>query len=108
MTVADALDIVVARTGVERYRYLCLEHPRASTRAEYSAHVLRLASSPAPPPRPTAAESIADLAAVRRCEFRSAGRDGCQCGRCALRHGQKVTTAECLACAKLYPLGQAK
>jgi hypothetical protein len=102
MTLPDALDIVVARTGVERYRYLCSQHPRASTRAEYSALILRLALEPNPPPRPTPTESLEVLAAVRRCCFRSAAGDGCSCSRCGLRGGAKVSTGECVACVKLY------
>jgi hypothetical protein len=103
VTLPAALDLVVARTGVERYRYLCLEHESPRVRRQYSDLILRLALEP-PPTRPTPTESLEVLAAVRRCPFRSVGRDGCQCGRCALRGGAKVATAECIACVKLYPV----
>ena len=49
MTLLESIDLVVARTGVERYRYLCLEHPRPKVRAEYSAWVVRKAAEPFDP-----------------------------------------------------------
>ena len=111
MTLLAALDIVIARTGVERYRYLCLEHPRPQVRAEYSSLVLRLAlrfdSGQAAEPassRPTVAESVADVAAIRSCPFRSIGGDGCQCGRCGLKSGAKVSIGECRECVRRYPV----
>ena len=82
MTLLEALELVIVRTGVERYRYLCLEHPNALVRAEYSALVQRLAKEP-PGPGPTAAESIAQARAVRDCMFRSTDAGGCGCARCA-------------------------
>ncbi len=44
MTLADALEIVITRTGHERYRYLCLDHPDPAVRAQYSAWVIAQAS----------------------------------------------------------------
>ena len=102
MTLAGALELVVARTGVERYRYLCLEHPTSSVRAEYSALVLRLAVEP-PKPGPTAAESMALSLAVRCCMFRSRESGECGCGHCSLRSGAKVSTLECIECVRNYP-----
>jgi hypothetical protein len=34
----------IARTGVHRYRYLCLEHPDAAVRAQYQGLVIDIAS----------------------------------------------------------------
>ena len=101
MTLAEALDVVIARTGVKRYRYLCLEHPKTSVRAEYSALVLRLAEEPREP-RPTAAESLALALEVRKCMFRSTETGGCGCGRCGLRNQAKVSTLECIECVRKY------
>ena len=102
MTIAEALDLVIARTGVERYRYLCLEHPKPKVRAEYSALVLRLAAQP-PAPDPTAAESVALARKVRDCPFRSIESGGCGCARCGLRSGAKVSILECIQCMRNYP-----
>jgi hypothetical protein len=102
MTLVEALELVILRTGVERYHYLCLEHPNAAVRAEYSALVQRLAKEP-PGQGPTAAESIALARAVRDCLFRSVEAGGCGCGRCGLRSGAKVSTLECIQCIRSYP-----
>jgi hypothetical protein len=40
-----ALDLVVSRTGHERYRYLCLEHPDQWMRDASSAQVLEMAKA---------------------------------------------------------------
>jgi hypothetical protein len=101
MTLADALDLVISRTGVERYRYLCLEHPNPTVRAEYSALVLRLAEEP-PPTRPSAAESMQLALEARRCMFRSSEPGGCGCARCGLRHGTKVSILDCILCIRKY------
>jgi hypothetical protein len=102
MTVAEALELVIQRTGVDRYRYLCLEHPNAVVREEYSALVLRLAAEPERP-GPTAAESMALALAVRRCMFRSEESGGCGCSHCGLRGAAKVSTLECIQCVRSYP-----
>ena len=39
-----ALERAIARTGVERYRYLVNEHPDPQTRAEYQRLVTEIAS----------------------------------------------------------------
>jgi hypothetical protein len=101
MTIAEALDLVIARTGVDRYRYLCLEHPAANVRAEYSALVLRLAAE-SPKPGPTVVESLAAALAVRGCMFRSTESKECGCARCGLRNGAKVSILECIQCTKEY------
>ncbi len=41
MTLEEALDIVVATTKVERYRYLCLEYPDEKVRKAYSEWVIK-------------------------------------------------------------------
>jgi hypothetical protein len=102
MTITEALDLVIARTGVLRYRYLCLEHPKPEVRAEYSAHVLRLAVQP-PAGNPTAAELVAIARKVRDCPFRSIESSGCGCARCGLRSGVKVSNLECIQCMRNYP-----
>ena len=103
MTLADALDLVVARTGVERYRYLCTEHPNPRVRAEYSGLVMRLATAPPDPTTPTAAESLKNAAAVRRCQYRSIeSSGGCGCARCGLRGAAKVSLLECIECVRRY------
>lgn len=54
MTLNESLDLVVAKTGVERYRYLCLEHPNETVRDKYSALMLaeadRIQNPPTYPP----------------------------------------------------------
>lgn len=39
-----ALDKAIARTGVERYRFLCLEHPDPQVRADYQRLVTEIAA----------------------------------------------------------------
>jgi hypothetical protein len=45
-----AIDQVIAQTGVERYRYLVLDHPSRKVRAEYAGLVRHLAKEPATSP----------------------------------------------------------
>ena len=89
MTIAQALELVIARSGVERYRFLCLEHPNPKVRAEYTGLVLRLASQPPPPERPRAAESMALTRQVRSCPYRSIESGGCGCAYCGLRGARR-------------------
>jgi hypothetical protein len=102
MTLPQALDLVTARTGVARYRWLCLEHPRPQVRAEYTALVFRLAAEPESA-RPDPAEQLRLLAEVRSCQSRSAPLTGCGCSGCGLRGGAAVTAGECLRCVRAYP-----
>jgi hypothetical protein len=104
MTIAEALELVIARSGVKRYRYLCLEHPNPKVRAEYSGLVLRLASEPPPPERPGAAESMALARQLAGCAYRSIESGGCGCAHCGLRGGAKVSIFECFHCMRTYPL----
>jgi hypothetical protein len=65
-----ALDLVVSRTGHERYRVLCAEdyrdhlgRPDPTTRDAYRALMVTLATGePAPPPAPTLPPTPEDLA----------------------------------------------
>lgn len=56
MTLAEALNIVIARTGHQRFRFLCSEaNPDPVSREGYRRAVLTMAGEPAPeppPPRP--------------------------------------------------------
>ena len=102
MTLLEALDLVVARTGVERYRYLCLEHPKLTVRFEYSGLVLRLATE-LTTSRPSVAESIDLIKAVKVCPYRSLeAATGCGCSHCGLRGGARVSRLDCLMCIKIY------
>jgi hypothetical protein len=102
MTITDALELVIARTGVERYRYLCLEHPKPKVRSEYTELVLRLAAQP-PAPLPSPAELLALARKVTECPFRSKDPGGCGCARCGLLSGAKVSKLECVECMRNYP-----
>lgn len=53
----DALEAVVARTGVERYRHLCSDESPAESRDAYRALMVRLASSPPPSHAPASPPS---------------------------------------------------
>lgn len=101
MTITEALELVISRTGVERYRYLCLEHPKPNVRAEYSAHVIRLAAQRSSPD-PKVAEVAAIARKVQDCPFRSVDSGGCRCARCALRGGAGVSNLECIQCIRNY------
>ena len=60
MTLDDALTIVIARTGHERYRWLTSDaNPDATQRDGYRASILRQAGAPAPPvPAPSGPTSL--------------------------------------------------
>jgi hypothetical protein len=103
MTHLEALDRLVDRPDHRRLAELCDgSNPDAWQRDGYRRRVIAIATGESPPARPTAVESIADLALVRACPFRSVGADGCSCGRCALRNGGKVATSQCLACIRQF------
>jgi len=61
MTWTDALDAVVARTRVERYRWLCSEdNPDAESRAAYRSRMVELVTGePDPTSGVTPAEDLA-------------------------------------------------
>lgn len=102
MTLSEALDIVVARTGVERYRFLCLEHANPKVREEYGQLIMRLATEPAGVQRMPTQESIRLIAAMKACQFRSPCKTGCGSGYCGLKSGRQVSHAECFTCIKTY------
>jgi hypothetical protein len=41
MTFRQRLDLVIARTQVRRYEYLCLEHPDPTVRRQYREFIVR-------------------------------------------------------------------
>jgi len=76
MSYLDALELVVARTGHERYRQLCSDNnPEMAQRVGYRELVIRLAATPAAPPDP-----IARLDAAYAAAGTGAARGGC--GKC--------------------------
>lgn len=108
MTLAEAVEAKVAETGVERYRFLCLDHPDPAVRAQYSAWVM---GEPAPSAPPTAyptiplAESMRLTSLARQCPYRSKAACGCTgSGACSLKGGVDVPTHVCWDCVRLYPL----
>lgn len=56
----QALEAVVSRTGVERYRYLTREHPDPAVRESYSGWVLREARGEPHPAQPPVRVSYGD------------------------------------------------
>lgn len=109
----DALEIAVARSGVERLRWLCSEaNPNPRTREGYRRFVLRsagMAPPPLPAPRatpPAAAtprtvplgESIRAARLGFRVCFYSDSR-GCGCsGTYCHALGRHATLRDCVAC----------
>jgi hypothetical protein len=114
MSWSDALEIVVGRTKHEAYRRQCSDEntsPPPNDRDAYRALMVRLASDPpnvpsqyppAAPASPTARESLALIQRMRACPFWSKPGTGCDCGRCGLRAGAKVTHHDCFACLERY------
>jgi hypothetical protein len=77
MTLADALDIQIARTGHARYRWLCSEdNPDHAQRDAYRRLVIQQASGPWPPQPDLAVQAIAD---IRQSGVTQTARRGC-CG----------------------------
>lgn len=105
----DALDLAVARSGVERLRWLCSEaNPNPRTREGYRRFVLRSAGVlPPPPPRPPRpsspplvplGESIRAARLGFRVCFYSDSR-GCGCsGTYCHALGRHATLRDCVAC----------
>lgn len=108
MTLQQAIDIVVARTGHERFRSLCDPSSPVYDRG-YEAVVLELAGAPDVEidrtHAPTLATSLAIRNAVRTCPWRDP-RPNCGCeglARCAIGYGDRagdVSHADCWECAK--------
>jgi hypothetical protein len=113
MTLADALDVVVARTGHARFRELCdPSHPDHNP--AYEATVFALAAAPWPPGGPPEPGSVVGrrLALVRECPDRGGvlpvslqPECGCaeltECRRGRGRRPGRVTLDECLECVKI-------
>lgn len=119
MTLAEALDVVVARTGHARYRALCdPSHPAYDP--AYVAFILRLAGGPAPdipptpdPVLPMGIDHALDVIRRRdRCphyvprrDFAALGIADCGCGfdHCRARSGRSggITLADCASCPDL-------
>jgi hypothetical protein len=116
---AADLELVVHRTGHERYRVLCdpespSYHPGYVEHVRREAARLRLVPGPdrsAPSPRIDPAGEADWIAAVRRCPHRGRilpPREGCGCNElwpCAARRGTLdggavARTADCLACVR--------
>lgn len=110
MTLDEALEIVVARTRHERYRWHCSDdNPNARGREAYRRSVLSLAGAPEPepppPPEPVRPHRRVPLAdsiravrfGLRNCLY--ATREGCGCSGAMCHHfGRVVTLTDCLAC----------
>lgn len=101
MTDQEALDLVVSRTGHERFRVLVAENP--AYWPVILLHASNLLDGPAPEPaaRPTPREGLAALMIARRCRWGSWPACGCSGPRCSI-HGREIAPAECLACVRRY------
>ena len=106
MTLDEALDIVIARTKHERFRWLCSDdNPDAEQRAGYRRHVLALAEqgSPTPvTPPPLVPVGIAIEAirtGFRACLYSSHEGCGCTGTRCFWK-GRIVSLTDCIECLK--------
>jgi hypothetical protein len=108
----EALEIVVARDGVERYRVLTSDqNPDVPGRERYRADMVKMAAQPFEPGkpfkpstkevRPTVSQSRAMITAVKACSFWS--KCSCSAGKCALKNNTTVSYQECFECLKSYP-----
>jgi hypothetical protein len=61
------LDEAIRLTGVERYRYLCTEHPDPATREQYRGYVAIVAAQGGHPPIPVSYGDPAPPTARRCC-----------------------------------------
>lgn len=106
MTLPEAIELVVSRTGHERFHWLCSDaNPDAASREAYRALVLRMACGqmPAPPETPSLvplAESNRLLQLIRECPHK--GPPGCGCSGSAhcSRLDRDVTRHECFSCVQ--------
>lgn len=97
------LEEAIRKTGVERYRYLCLEHPDESTREGYRDLVRRIAAEGSTPGRPSVADSMALARAMKACQFRAVDLScGCNGAKCALKRGALVGHRDCFDCLGKY------
>lgn len=101
MTYLEALEVVVARTRHERYRWLCSdENPNTEQREGYRRIVLEKAGQPAPAPAQSVPLSTSLRAArlgFRQCFYSS--HEGCGCsGTHCFYKGRIVELRECVEC----------
>lgn len=107
MTWPEALEIMVARRGVERYRVLCADaHP---DHAWWRVEMVRMVAAPPPAYASTVttttmptAVSLALTARMKACPYRSVPPGCCSGGRCALRGGAAVSHLDCFPCLTRY------
>jgi hypothetical protein len=68
------------------------------------AHIRNRSAGPAagPAATPGLAATIAAIAAMNVCPYRSAPGCGCSGGRCGLRGGAAVSHVDCLSCLERY------
>jgi hypothetical protein len=105
MTVAEALDIVVARTRHERYRVLCDDdNPDIQQREAYRRIVLELAGQPAslPSTDPAPLIPLRDSIRAARLGYRAclySSHEGCGCSGPHCHHlGRLVSLTDCARC----------
>jgi hypothetical protein len=109
MTLIEALDIVVARTGHSPYRELCSEaNTDAQQRDAYRRLVYELAGSAPdalPSPPVVARPEIRRMLAVMKWGLRSclySSHEGCGCSGTHCYHlGRAVTLPDCLECLNM-------
>lgn len=100
MTWTDALEVVVARTGVGRYRYLCSEDH--ADHARWRLKVVELATGDLPRPSPAADRNARLAVLARSCPYRTRWPAcGCSGFRCGIKQ-QIVSGPECWACVEKY------
>jgi hypothetical protein len=64
---SDALEKAIRKTGVERYRYLTLEHPDEKVKRQYRALVLEIAADSDPATFPSITKQVGNaFGAMRR------------------------------------------
>lgn len=95
MTWQEALEIVIARTGVQRYRFLCSEEYREHL--AYRRFMVDMAGETVIP----LDESLALHRLVHACPYRSTQGCGCSGARCGLS-GRLVAPRECLECVRKF------
>lgn len=115
MTLAEALEIVIARTKHERYRWLCSDaNPDAESREAYRGLMVRLASDgdlpPQPPPPRPLSRTLELLSRMHACPSRTERAD-CGCAglaTCSLGKGQAgvVNHQDCFACLEASDAGE--
>lgn len=94
MTIEEALDIVVARTGHHRYRELVdPAHP------DYDPRFIPIVIDAA---KRAPARTVELARLMTACPFRSVPPGCCAGGRCALRGGAEASHIDCFDCLEQY------